>query len=146
MIDFAIDKLLYAATRLCSAGHLQQSASSWRGQFSYFVRGRSVRLRIYFGSLVDWAALHSLNELISTERSSRALPLFLPSNCTCSYSATAGFACLQNLVISSNERPLVSGTSQATRIIVKSAPALKTQKVPSNARYSCMIGNIWFPR
>src|SRR5271165_5052036 len=47
---------------------------------------------------------------------------------------------VQNLVISSSERPLVSGISQATRITVNKAPALKIQKVPSDPQYFCMIG------
>jgi len=29
MIDFAIDKLLYLASSLCSARHPEQNASSW---------------------------------------------------------------------------------------------------------------------
>jgi hypothetical protein len=60
MIDFAMDKLLYLATRLCSARHPRKAYRIDDGQFSYFVRGRSVQLRIYFRSLVDWVALHSL--------------------------------------------------------------------------------------
>ena len=54
----------------------------------------------------------------------------------------ASRACgFQNLVISSSERPLVSGISQATRMIVNRAPKLKHQKVPSDPRFFCMIGN-----
>ncbi len=48
---------------------------------------------------------------------------------------------VQNFVISSSERPLVSGISQATKTIVSSAPALKHQKVPSAPRFFSMVGN-----
>jgi hypothetical protein len=47
---------------------------------------------------------------------------------------------VQNLVISSSDRPLVSGISQATKMTVNKAPALKIQKVPSDPKCFWMIG------
>jgi hypothetical protein len=37
----------------------------------------------------------------------------------------------------------VLGISHATRTIVNKAPPLKSQKVPSNRRYLCMMGKDW---
>jgi hypothetical protein len=59
---------------------------------------------------------------------------------------TTDFSCVHNFVISSNDRPLVSGISQATSTTVKSAPPLKSQKVPSDPRRRCIIGKSWLPR
>ena len=62
------------------------------------------------------------------------------------YPIAIPFSSVQNLVISSKERPLVSGMSHATRTIVNKAPALKSQKVPSDPRCFCMMGKDWFPK
>src|SRR5215472_2393672 len=84
------------------------------GPFSYFVRGRSLQPRAYFVRS-GLGASHTLKRVDFYEADPLLpQPLSLPSHCTCTYSATAGVACVQNLVISSKERPLVSGTSQAT--------------------------------
>jgi hypothetical protein len=57
-----------------------------------------------------------------------------------------GFSWIHNLVISSSDRPLVSGISQPTRKSVSKAPELKTQKEPSEPKCFCIIGNNWLPR
>jgi hypothetical protein len=56
------------------------------------------------------------------------------------------FSRIHNLVISSSDRPLVSGISQPTRKSVSKAPEPKTQKVPSDPKCFCIIGNNWLPR
>ena len=56
------------------------------------------------------------------------------------YRTRIGLSSVQNRVISSSDRPLVSGISQATRMTVDKAPALKSQKVPSDPKCFCMIG------
>jgi hypothetical protein len=56
------------------------------------------------------------------------------------------FSRIHNLVISSSDRPLVSGISQPTRKSVSKAPEPKTQKVPSDPKCICIIGNNWLPR
>jgi len=56
------------------------------------------------------------------------------------YRTRIGLSSVQNRVISSSDRPLVSGISQATRMTVDKAPALKSQKVPANPKCFCMIG------
>src|SRR5260370_6739124 len=55
------------------------------------------------------------------------------------------FSWIHNLVISSSDRPLVSGISQPTRKSVSKAPELKTQKEPSEPKSFCIIGNNWLP-
>src|SRR6266853_3238194 len=55
------------------------------------------------------------------------------------------FSSVQNFVISSSDRPFVSGISQPTRMTVNKALALKNQKVPSDPIRFCMMGNSWLP-
>src|ERR1700721_170378 len=62
------------------------------------------------------------------------------------FQVVAGLSSVQNFVISSRERPLVSGISHATKIMVNNAPPLKHQNVPSDPRCFCITGNSWLPR
>lgn len=48
----------------------------------------------------------------------------------------------QSSVISSSDRPFVSGTTKTMQISPKRAAALKHQKVPSFPKRSCMIGKL----
>src|ERR1700693_1707230 len=62
------------------------------------------------------------------------------------FAAESDLRTVQNLVISSSVRPLVSGTSHSTHTRFRNAAALKHQNVPSLPRCFCISGKLCVPR